>query len=85
MWQEEKKEKDSTALWIVWIQKFMDWKNMQKSKERQIKKKNSKTTIKKSRKQKWEEKQLYRYFKRQTKEIADKMSGIWLKKRNMER
>ena len=39
----------------------------------------------KSRKQKWEEKQLYRYFKQQTKEIAYKMICSWLRRGNLKR
>ena len=36
----------------------------------------------KTRKQKWEEKQLYRYFKRQAREVAHKKIWTWLKKEN---
>ena len=36
----------------------------------------------KTRKQKWEEKQLYGYFKRQTSVIAQEMTSIWLPKGN---
>ena len=40
---------------------------------------NNKTT--KSRKRKWQEKQLYGYYKRQTEKIAHKMTRILLRKR----
>ena len=46
---------------------------------------NRKPTIKKSRKQKCEEKQLYSYFKRQTKEISHEVTGTWLRKGNLEK
>ena len=43
----------------------------------------NRTTI--TKKQKWEEKQLYRYFKRQTNEISLKMPGTWPRKGNFKR
>ena len=39
----------------------------------------------KTRKQKWEEKQLNGYFKRQTAEIAHEMSWSWLRRGNLKR
>ena len=39
----------------------------------------------KTRKQKWEEKQLYGYFKRQTAEIAHEKSWSWLRRGNLKR
>ena len=38
-----------------------------------------------TRKQKWEEKQLYGYFKRQTKEISHEKTWIWLRKGDLKR
>ena len=38
-----------------------------------------------SRKRKWEEKQLYRHFKRQTSEISHEKTWTWLRKENFER
>ena len=38
-----------------------------------------------SRRQKWEDKQLYGYFKRQTGEIKHDKSWTWLRKENLER
>ena len=43
----------------------------------------NRTTI--TRKQKWEEKQLYRYFKRQTSDISHGKTWIWLKKGNLKK
>ena len=39
----------------------------------------------KRRKHKWEEKQSYKYFKRQTGEIAHKKTWTWLRKGNLKR
>ena len=44
---------------------------------------NRKTT--KNRKQKWEEKQLYGYFKRQIEEVALEKTWTWLRKKNLKR
>ena len=44
----------------------------------------SKNTTK-TRKQKWEEKQLYGYFKRQTAEIAHMKTWSWLRRGNLKR
>ena len=44
-----------------------------------------KRTTTKTRKQRWKEKQLYGYFKRQTGKISHKMTGTWLWKRNFKR
>ena len=44
---------------------------------------NRKTT--KTRKQKWEEKQLYGYFKRQIEEVAHEKTWTWLRKGNLKR
>ena len=43
----------------------------------------NRTTI--TRKQKWEEKQLYEYFKRQTSEISHEKTWTWLRKGNLKR
>ena len=40
---------------------------------------------KKRKKQKWEEKQLYGYFKKQTGEMAHEKTRTWLRKGNLER
>ena len=45
----------------------------------------SKRTTTKTRRHKWEEKQLYGYFKRQTGQIAHKMTLTWPKKGNLKR
>ena len=39
----------------------------------------------KSRKQKWEGKQLHGYFKQQTGDVAYKKTWTWLRKRNLKR
>ena len=39
----------------------------------------------KNRKQTWEEKQLYRYFKRQTSDISHEKTWTWLRKGNLKR
>ena len=39
----------------------------------------------KARKQKWEEKELYRYFKQQTNDMEFKKTWTWLKKGNLKR
>ena len=44
---------------------------------------NRKTT--KTRKQKWEEKQLYGHFKRQIEEVAQEKTWTWLRKGNLKR
>ena len=71
------------------IGKFEDYKK--KNKERLITAtRNSTNNIKIDRtttakKQKWEEKQMYGYFKRQTGEISREKIWTWLKKGNLER
>ena len=46
---------------------------------------NKKTTHVKPRKPKWEVKQLYGYFKRQTKDITHELTWTWLRRGNLKR
>ena len=68
------------------IQEFEEYINKNKervitapinNKKRDILRKNRKTIIIKSRKQKWKAKQLYGYFKRQMKEVVPEMIWTW--------
>ena len=69
MCQENKEEEDSTVVEIAWMHQYNDTTTTQKvqRKRPEIALINWVTT---DRKQKWEEKQLFGYFKRQADEIS---------------
>ena len=86
MYQENEEEKDSPELKIASMTRRLH----KKSKERLITAtKNSADYIKINRtitgKKKWEKKQLYGYFKRQTDEIFHEKTRTWLRKREISR
>ena len=81
---------DSIKQAIMWMYPHMrTWDYIKKNKKEQIKAANKITdNIKtnrttKTRKQKWKEKQLYGYFKRQTSENSNKNTWTWLRKGNL--
>ena len=69
--KEEEEGSDSMDTSIRWLD------------DHQKKKKKRRTKI--TKKQKWEEKQLYRYFERQTDEISLEKSWTWLRKGNLKK
>ena len=89
MYQEKKEEEDIEDSVDTSIRHLEDY--IKKSQERLItatKKminntRFNRTTI--TRKQKWEEKQLYVYFKRQTSEISNQKTWTWLRKGNLKK
>ena len=87
--QEEREEEDLPALKTAWTHRLEDYTQKRRGRLITATRNNtndtrtSGTTI--TRKQKWEEKQLYGRFKRLTSDISHKKTWTWLRKGNLKR
>ena len=92
MCQEEREEEDLPALKTALTPQYNDNKDYIEKRRRRLitatrnntnDTRISRTTI--TRKQKWEDKQLNKSFKRQTNDISNKIICTWLRKRNLKK